>query len=106
MLTLRYIFYCNTYAQGRPYLSTFFVSNKLSLHPTRAEKVDGLLKNHSGKLVFPPHDYSRVQELQPMEDLYFEVSLTLCLDMRCDIKSCYEFIRLKVNPGRKQAKTS
>jgi hypothetical protein len=49
------------------------VSNKVKLHPTRAEKVEGLLKNHTGDLIFPPQEYSRIQALGPMEDLYFDV---------------------------------
>lgn len=67
--------------QGRPFLCTFFVSNKVNLHPTRAEKVEGLLQNHSGEMIFPPQEYSRVLELGPMEDFFFEVSVdSLFLD--------------------------
>jgi hypothetical protein len=51
----------------------------VNLHPTRAEKVDNLLRNHTGEMLFPPQNYNRVLELGPTEDFFFEVSIDDCL---------------------------
>ena len=61
--------------QGLPFYFTFFVSNSLKLHQTESTRADSFLKDHVGKLIFPPATYHRVEEVGPYESIEFEVSI-------------------------------
>lgn len=41
---------------SKPFLFTFFVSNEIKLHPTKADKADEFLQKHTGDMITPPLD--------------------------------------------------
>jgi len=43
-------------ADSKPFLFTFFVSNAIKLHPTKADKADEFLQKHTGDMITPPLD--------------------------------------------------
>jgi hypothetical protein len=46
----------------------------VKLHPTSVERSTNFIQKHIGtSLLFPPESLDRLQELGPMEDLYFDV---------------------------------
>jgi 30S ribosome assembly GTPase len=59
--------------QGKPLFFTFFISNKIKLHPTTASKVAEFTAKHIGELVFPPSSIQRVEELGPYESVEFDL---------------------------------
>eukprot|EP01042_Synura_sphagnicola_P001100 gene1100-1238_t len=72
-------------AKGLPFFFTFFVSNEIRLHPTDAARADEFIKKHTGKLVFPPDTFERVEELGPYETIEFEIQGEGWLKSRQDI---------------------
>lgn len=53
---------------SRPFFFTFFVSNKVRLHPTDASRLEEIQEKHAGQLFFPPTSFSRMQEIGPFVD--------------------------------------
>jgi len=49
--------------EGKPFFFTFFISNKVKLHPTPTNKAEEILQKHIGKLVFPPFSEDRLEAL-------------------------------------------
>ena len=59
---------------SRPFFFTFFVSNKIKLHPTSASRVKEVREEHAGKAISPPASYSRIKEIGPYEEREINVS--------------------------------
>ena len=59
--------------QSKAFFFTFFVSNKVKLHPTSTFRVKEMRKNHSGKIIYPPLSFSRIEEIGPYEDIEFVI---------------------------------
>ena len=58
---------------SRPFFFSFFVSNKIKLHPTSASRVKKMREQHAGDAIFPPVSYNRIEEIGPYEEREFVV---------------------------------
>ena len=58
---------------GRPFLFTFYLANAVPIHPTRSDKVEGILEKHAGKMLAPPSSYERLCELGDFDETSFTI---------------------------------
>jgi len=70
---------------SRPFFFTFFVANEIKLHPTDAERVDDILKEHVGKMLTPPLALERMEQLGEFETHIIDIEGTGWREAAADI---------------------
>ena len=58
---------------SRSFFFTFFVANEIKIHPTDADRINDLLKEHVGGMLTPPLSQERMEQLGDFEEHIIDI---------------------------------